>query len=237
MADGGAERVERVERAKLEQVCLAFNSSERDACRLRQLVRLQPDRAVVAVADGEMTAPVPFLTREANFLTMRGFKAAVTERTEHIALDWFWLQHGYFEARYGTDWVSTKIPWAFRSLPNLISIVLPLEAWSKTKDGSTGVRQMLALHGADLRCGGVIAEYMSWEEAEREHWLVVATKMAEEAGEMEPGTFEREKRWVDHAAPFVRFVRAPSPLTERLRPEDSEHAPGIIERSPKRARK
>lgn len=178
------------------------------------LQRLLPERCkAVAVSEkrGESTDDKRVVYREHSFQTLRGFLDSLSKSTTFICLDWFWLQQGYY-ARYGLDWVTSKIPAAFEKCPRLVSVVLPLESWSAC---GGGLREMLnAPDGIRaLARSGLTAVHLSWEEATVAHPMVRATTAAAAArgrggGCLTDRDVQAERRHVDATHPFVAFVRA-----------------------------
>lgn len=189
-------------------VCLGFNSGTRDACRMRALQERYPFRKAYAVAEkrGEPGDDAAVIYLEHNFQGKRGFLASLSENTSFVCLDWFWLQQGYY-ARYGMNWVTEKVPAAFRKCPKLVSVILPLESWSSS---GGGLQEMLdSREGrralADSR---IVFKPLTWKQAQMKHPMVAATLLAAKHGHISAADVHAEERHVNLETPFVVFFKA-----------------------------
>jgi hypothetical protein len=174
---------------------------------MRALQEHCPSRKAFAVAEkrGEPCDDVDVIYLEHNFQGKRGFLASLSENTSFVCLDWFWLQQGYY-ARYGLNWVTEKIPAAFRKCPKLISVVLPLESWSLS---GGGLQEMLdSREGRRALADSRIAfQPLTWKQARIKHPMVAATLLAAKRGHISLAGVHAEERHVNLETPFMVFFR------------------------------
>lgn len=174
---------------------------------MRALQELFPESRAIAVAEkrGELSDDAGVTYLEHNFQGKRGFLAALSDATSFICLDWFWLQQGYY-ARYGLNWISEKVPAAFKKCPRLVSVILPLESWSAS---GGGLKEMLdAAEGRRaLSDAGISYVPLTWTQAQKRHPMVAATILAARSGSISAAEVQAEWRHVNPEAPFVVFFR------------------------------
>jgi hypothetical protein len=217
-----------------EIVCLAFGDSEPDVARLCALAEtlrvrpspfvdtpfnslvghplspppLDPSPTIIAVSNKHEVSTIedqPFTHLDADFKTPRGLLRCLSPATRIVVLDFFWIPPLYFAIRYGTNWLTEKLPQCFSSFPRLETVVLPVD-----KFGGAMAGMLANPKGQEaLRKAGIGVRRMSRAEAERCHPLVLATARAAEDEEDRKayGLGEEGWRYVDDEFPFVVFQR------------------------------
>jgi hypothetical protein len=217
-----------------EIVCLAFGDSEPDVARLCALAEtlrvrpspfvdtpfnslvghplspppLDPSPTIIAVSNKHEVSTIedqPFTHLDADFKTPRGLLRCLSPATRIVVLDFFWIPPLYFAIRYGTNWLTEKLPQCFSSFPRLETVVLPVD-----KFGGAMAGMLANPKGREaLRKAGIGVRRMSRAEAERCHPLVLATARAAEDEEDRKayGLGEEGWRYVDDEFPFVVFQR------------------------------
>ncbi len=188
-----------------EVVCYAFTSSYHDRARLNALADLLPLDEIIAVgemAKSDTTSGIRYEIREHNFRTMRGFKAAVRSNTTCIVLDWWWIAPNYFAERYGENWISEKVPWAFSNdkIDNLLSFILPNDRFGKMQEMIRKTKLPVTLQ----------AKKLSWAQAKQLHPLVRATENAVKSGLITDADEKAQRKYVDADYPFFLIQRRSS---------------------------
>jgi hypothetical protein len=180
--------------SSMEYVCLGFAFSESDRIRLNQLCLISPNNVkIVAVNEGVFCQDPECLYthRSANFSSRRGIIAAITQETTLIMFDYFWLQEGYFNDRYGSKWCSSggQLDYLLNhnNHNNVETVILPL-------DLSNELQGQIDNNIAFLESFCTI-QYLSHEAAKVSHPLVhsdqkVDTQIPEERGSC---TFQMNK--------------------------------------------